>query len=530
MKVLIIGLDGFTWKTLDYLKGKLEMKNLEKLRQNSAWGVLESTLPPSTIPAWISFATGTNPGKHNTFGFMRPKSNLNDLAVISSKDIKNKTLAQILNGNEKQSIWINLPGGSPPLTEDIALGSFISDENHLVYPVSLKDIPEIADYRSAPEGSPLGNFKEYLESILDTSERRFTAAKRLFQEDWDCFFVLFSSSDWVQHQAYDIIKKGELGPFEKEIVGIYSKLDEALGWFVGNIDEETYVILMSDHGFESYNYTFSPNDFLGKNGFLKLKQGKYEKITQTTIKSEAIEKKKFEVNIDFLRRFPRIKGFLREGFLKVRKSIPIERFIRIGGRWWIPVEKESQAISFEQGEVHINKKGRYKEGKVNEEEVSEITDKIVELLKKEKSPFTGESPFSDIVRSSDAFSGPFKEQGPDILLKVKDHAFVREASNQDIYNKATTKCHDPYGIFLINGPGVKPGKLPNKSIMDIAPTALHLLGLGVSTYMDGKPILDAFEEDSEVRKREVKYYKEIADSKFSEKMKKLKLGLKKKAD
>ena len=102
-RVIVIGFDGFTWKTLDYLKHDLRMENLEKLKENSAWGRLESTDPPNTIPAWISFATGCNPGKHNVFNFIEPLENFSDNKIICSKDVKAETIQQILNKNGLKS-------------------------------------------------------------------------------------------------------------------------------------------------------------------------------------------------------------------------------------------------------------------------------------------------------------------------------------------------------------------------------------------------------------------------------------------
>jgi len=37
-------------------------------------GPLRSTIPPWTFPAWTSFMTGKNPGKHGVFDFLRPRA------------------------------------------------------------------------------------------------------------------------------------------------------------------------------------------------------------------------------------------------------------------------------------------------------------------------------------------------------------------------------------------------------------------------------------------------------------------------
>jgi len=57
--------------------------------------------------------------------------------------------------------------------------------------------------------------------------------------------------------------------------------------------------------------------------------------------------------------------------------------------------------------------------------------------------------------------------------------------------------HKPNGIFLVQGKDVKKGKrLRDLSIVDLAPTVLHLLGCRIPKHMDGKPILDFLADDS----------------------------------
>jgi len=53
------------------------------------------------------------------------------------------------------------------------------------------------------------------------------------------------------------------------------------------------------------------------------------------------------------------------------------------------------------------------------------------------------------------------------------------------------------GIFIIRGKGVKRGvEIPLSHIMDIAPTVLYLFGIPIPRAMDGRVILDVFEDDT----------------------------------
>lgn len=95
-KVFIFAFDGVPLNLARKLANEGVMPNLAKLFKKGWWGNLETSLPPLTAPAWVSFATGKDPGGHGVFNFLHPKDDLNNLDVISSQDIKGKTFYEIL--------------------------------------------------------------------------------------------------------------------------------------------------------------------------------------------------------------------------------------------------------------------------------------------------------------------------------------------------------------------------------------------------------------------------------------------------
>ncbi|MEJ2559378.1 MAG: alkaline phosphatase family protein, partial [Anaerolineae bacterium] len=72
VRTLVIGLDGASFSLLRPLMECGQMPFLAKLASAGASGILRSTLPPVTAPAWASFLTGKNPGKHGLFTWQRP--------------------------------------------------------------------------------------------------------------------------------------------------------------------------------------------------------------------------------------------------------------------------------------------------------------------------------------------------------------------------------------------------------------------------------------------------------------------------
>ena len=69
MKTLILGLDGGTFKVIDPLIQQSKLPTLSYLIKKGCYGILKSTIHPITAPAWTSFMTGVNPGKHGIYDF-----------------------------------------------------------------------------------------------------------------------------------------------------------------------------------------------------------------------------------------------------------------------------------------------------------------------------------------------------------------------------------------------------------------------------------------------------------------------------
>jgi hypothetical protein len=60
-------------------------------------------------------------------------------------------------------------------------------------------------------------------------------------------------------------------------------------------------------------------------------------------------------------------------------------------------------------------------------------------------------------------------------------------------------CHDPNGILLLYGPGIRRNsRIEDCSNLDIAPTLLTILGVPVPSNMTGRVLEEAFAEHGEV--------------------------------
>jgi predicted AlkP superfamily phosphohydrolase/phosphomutase len=494
-KVIVFGLDGFTWKTIDYFRGQFEFSNLEKLRKGSAWGNLESTIPPSTIPAWVSFATGCNPGKHGVFDFIKPDGSLRKLAVNSSADVKVKTIQQMVADSGKKSIIINLPLATPARTNDVTIGSFLSAGGDIFHPKGIAGIPEVGRYRVTEIGEAVQDEKEYLKKLGEGLGIRIAAAKRLLREDWDYFFVMFSETDFVQHAVFDQIKAKKLNPgYRKEVFSIYRQLDDCLGWFMENKGEGS-LIVMSDHGFETYEYCFSLLRFLEQSGALSFKKARKQGGNLEWEGNAGIARRGLRLDVSPLVNFLEGSGagrgaldVARDIYMGANRVIPLSKALSITGHIMVPDPEKSRAMPVVRYgySVFINSKERFADGVIDKSEP--LRQELIEKLKAVRSDFTGRSPFKFVMRPEEIYKGPYAADAPDIVIGLDDHAVVGAGNFGKSFAKIMKNYHDQYGIFTVQGSGIAPGFLGNRHITDIAPTVLCLLGIPLPGHLDGSPI------------------------------------------
>lgn len=106
-KVIVIGLDGLEPKLAEAMLKAGELPNLAKLSGQGGYSRLGTTYPPQTPVAWSTFTTGTNPGGHGIFDFLRrdPKTYLPALALSRYEQKNVFTLPQVVNLRRGVPFW-----------------------------------------------------------------------------------------------------------------------------------------------------------------------------------------------------------------------------------------------------------------------------------------------------------------------------------------------------------------------------------------------------------------------------------------
>src|SRR5216684_2797365 len=140
-KVLIVGLDSATFDLARPWIAEGKLPSLAALMRNGAWGRLASVVPPITPPAWTSFMTGKNPGKHGIFHFVETEPGGYAMSYANATSRRSPTVWRLLNAAGFSVGTMNIPFTYPPEPLDgfqiSGLGT-PSANSPYVHPPSLK--------------------------------------------------------------------------------------------------------------------------------------------------------------------------------------------------------------------------------------------------------------------------------------------------------------------------------------------------------------------------------------------------------
>jgi predicted AlkP superfamily phosphohydrolase/phosphomutase len=161
--------------------------------------------------------------------------------------------------------------------------------------------------------------------------------------------------------------------------------------------------------------------------------------------------------------------------------------------------------------IMINQKGMKREGIVAPGlEYESLRDRLIDEAKQIIDPQSGQPVVKAAYRREELYEGKFVGSFPDIVLILGSeysvsasmmHGGIVIPRSDQLY----TGDHRQEGVFFISGFHVRRSQL-NRSveIVDIAPTVLYLLGVEIPDDMDGRVLVEVF-EDSYVQTIPPKY-------------------------
>jgi predicted AlkP superfamily phosphohydrolase/phosphomutase len=294
------------------------------------------------------------------------------------------------------------------------------------------------------------------ELVLAERERMMLHELQSFREGF--FFILFDTPDRLQHMLwrfldsrhplFDRDRAGELG---EQVADMYRRCDRVLGPVLEQVDENTLLIVLSDHGFNSFRRGFHTNTWLWQNGLLALKDG-------ATPSEDA-----------------------GDGFPGVDWSKTYAYALGLGG-------------------IYLNLKGREAGGILDEGsgEAERARLAIEQGLANFNDPEAGAPAIRSVSRKERIYSGPYTAEAPDLLVNFHPGYRVSWPTSLGgfshcLFENNTRRWSGDHiidpdavpGVFFMN----RAAAHNHVNMLDLAPTILKYLDVPSHESMEGKPLL-----------------------------------------
>ncbi len=514
-KVLVIGLDGVP---LDLLKGwSNELPAIRKLISGGASGELRSTIPPISGVSWSSFSTGKNPGKTGIFDFLYRQKNSYNLSPINSKMIQGTNFWKILSDDGKKVGILNVPVTYPPeIVDGFMVSGFMTPytARDYTYPPNLVDEleSEAGKYKIYPDITYSERRKsKFMELMLENLDMRIKTTVNLMDKyEWDFFITVFFETDLILHQLWHYIDKEHPWHDNKikdpnPVLTYFKEVDRGIQEILNRVDEDTIVMMVSDHGMGTCLRYIFLNNWLMEKGLLKLGDNLVTKIKyfMFTHNFTLVNLHKLADRMN-LTRHAEYKGMY---FLT---SLISRIFLSFGDVDW----SKSVAYSFGRsyGSIYINLKNREPDGIVEPEEYEDVRNLIIKLANEFIDPRTGEKIVGKIYKREEVYKGSFIGQAPDLILvpdKPTDHFFGLSDFSSNSLVEPTYRysaIHRENGLVIVNGKDIKKGIQIEAKIEDIAATILYIMDSALPSELDGQIMKDVF--DSAFLKSHPQKYKD----------------------
>ncbi len=452
-KVLVIGLDSAPPELL-FNDFKGEMPNIQGLMDNGIHGELESCDPPITVPAWMVMSTSKSPGALGLYGFRHRKNfSYTEGWLANSSHVSHSTVWDILGKEGMPSCLVGVPPSYPPKPINGSLVScFLTPnaEKAYTYPAELKgEIQQLVGEYLFDITFRTNDRDKLLLDLYSMTEKRFKVLKHLMTtKPWNFFMFVEIGVDRLHHTFWKFYDKThpkyESGnKYEHVIREYYKFLDTKIGELISLLDEDTTVMVVSDHGTKGMKGAFCINEWLAQEGYLVLKEKPGEKTD--------IEK----ANVDW----SKTKAWGWGGYY---------------------------------ARIFLNVRGREASGTVDPSEYEGSRDEIAARISEIRDP-NGRRMDTKVLKPENIYSQCVGDK-PDLMVYLDDldwrsagtlgHGTMYLSEND---TGPDDSVHSKRGVFIISGQNktLSKGGMKGAKIYDIAPTILSLMGSPVPREMEG---------------------------------------------
>ncbi len=317
-QIFFFGVDGATWKVIGPMIEAGELPNFKRLTQEGAFMSRFETMSSTTSPiVWTTVATGREPEDHGITEYIEKLPNGKRIP-ISSNSRKAKAIWEIATENnvsvgvagwwaswpaEDVNGWIITDHSNPAFSDFLASDRtyWTADSKRLsalqqdFYPADLA--PVLAhhwiqkadfDYATLQKRAQLTDAQVNILKIVPWNQRHlysifktfyivdypvFAATKQLYTErPTDLTMLYLRGPDPIQHYGWNLVEPEKYGAVPPSLVrdrglvrSVYRYVDTLLGELLSELDSNTWLILVSDHGSEPSQGSDQP-DFKGRPG------------------------------------------------------------------------------------------------------------------------------------------------------------------------------------------------------------------------------------------------------------------------
>jgi predicted AlkP superfamily phosphohydrolase/phosphomutase len=250
---------------------------------------------------------------------------------------------------------------------------------------------------------------------------------------------VFDATDRVQHMFY---RQG----FDGAIEELYRRADALLGKTLSYVDDQTVLIVLSDHGFSSFRRGVNLNTWLHQNGYLALADG-------------AFESGPYFQGVDWSR---------------------------------------TRAYALGLSGAYLNLKGRESAGVVEPgAEAAALEKELVGKLSQLRDEELGQTAIRQAYATKSLYTGPYLEAAPDLIIGYNEgYRAAWDAATGKVGLKVFEDNLKAWSGDHSIDPPLVPGVLfsnrridsEDPGIEDLAPTALELFGIEQPEWMEGKPV------------------------------------------
>lgn len=486
-RVVIFGLDGATFTVLDDLMRRGVMPYLAEFRASGASGHLMSTVPPLTPPAWTTLFTGRSPGHHGITNFLQFESETSKyIRVVTSREVRCPTILALASQAGLRVGALNLIAHNPaPKLNGYVVPGWVTWRwiRQYSHPEGFldslrKQLPELdiknlgmdfSEERKAIQGATLTDYEPWIDLHIRRERQWFGILRHQMMHDPSAIeAIVFDGVDKLQHLCWPYLDPA-LEPAEPSEAFLrirnkcwdyFRQIDGFLKETMQRAGRDAHVFVVSDHGFCGSNEVLYINNWLEQEGFLTWS-------ANTTVQSE--------------------------------ESAELGRARPYHLTFFDLARTKAFAVLASTNGINIQVKGVRGPDGIEPSQYEGFRAELIDaLLTRCVDPETGDSIVRRVWTREEAFAGPSMNLASDLTLELRDFGFFSVLRGGSVLKKrpVVMGTHHPEGVLGVCGPGVRRGtRLDALHLLDIAPTALYLLGLPIPDDLEGRVSSEIFSKE-----------------------------------